>query len=120
MTKRETAIAFLTLAGSGGAIEAFSLYVAEGFVHHNQYFEGSRASIMNAMADAHKTSPNISLDIKHTYADGDNIITHSHVVKADMEIAVVHIFRFVNGEIAELWDLGQIMLDDSPNGNGLF
>ena len=120
MTKKETARAFLTLAGNGHAIEAFDLYVAEKFVHHNQYFEGSRASIMNAMAESHETSPNKSLDIKFTYVDGDNIITHSHVIKEDMEIAVVHIFRFEKGKIVELWDLGQIILDDSPNANGLF
>jgi len=35
-------------------------------------------------------------------------------------VAVVHIFRFENGKVVELWDLGQQMIKDSPNENGLF
>lgn len=120
MTKKEIAIDFLTLTSSGGAIEAFNLYVAQDFIHHNQYFGGSRNAIMHAMTEAHETSPNISLDVKYVYTDGDNVIVHSHVIKTDMEIAVVHIFRFANKKIVEMWDLGQIILENSPNEHGLF
>ena len=35
-------------------------------------------------------------------------------------IAVVHIFKFSNGRIVELWDLGQEIAKDSPNENGPF
>ncbi|MFZ1808888.1 MAG: hypothetical protein WAU36_16775 [Cyclobacteriaceae bacterium] len=49
-----------------------------------------------------------------------NRTTHSHVVKDDMEIAVVHIFRFDNVKIIELWDLGQVLDKNSPNENGVF
>jgi hypothetical protein len=34
-------------------------------------------------------------------------------------IAVVHIFRFEQDRVAELWDLGQPILKQSPN-DGLF
>lgn len=37
-----------------------------------------------------------------------------------MEIAVVHMFRFENGKILEMWDVGQVMEKDSPNENGMF
>ena len=32
----------------------------------------------------------------------------------------VHIFRFEQGRIAELWDLAQPISTDSPNENGMF
>jgi predicted SnoaL-like aldol condensation-catalyzing enzyme len=48
------------------------------------------------------------------------VITHSLVVKQNMEIAVVHIFRFSGDKIVELWDLGQPIEKNSPNENGLF
>jgi len=35
-------------------------------------------------------------------------------------IAVVHIFRFENSKIVELWDVGQEIPQDSPNENGMF
>ena len=34
--------------------------------------------------------------------------------------AVVHIFRFEQDRVVELWDLGQPISKDSPNENGLF
>ncbi|MAN59832.1 MAG: polyketide cyclase [Flavobacteriaceae bacterium] len=117
---RENAIAFLKAAGLGKVDEAFNRYVAPHFIHHNQYFDGSRESLRNAMAEAHQESPNKSIDIKQSFVDGDTIVTHSYVVKETMEIAVVHIFRFEEHRIAELWDLGQVIDKDSPNENGLF
>ncbi|XDD49268.1 hypothetical protein AB3N59_12705 [Leptospira sp. WS92.C1] len=36
------------------------------------------------------------------------------------DIAVVHIFRFEEEKIVELWDLGQFIVKDSPNKNGSF
>lgn len=120
MTKKEIAQSFLKMAGMGKVKEAYLQFVASEFIHHNQYFKGDRESLMAAMQEAHDTSPNKSITIKNTYEDGNTVITHSHVVKDEMEIAVVHIFRIEDGKIAELWDLGQVIDKDSPNENGLF
>ena len=93
---KEKAISFLTLAGLGRVKEAFEKHVSPDFIHHNQYFKGDRQSLQDAMMEAHETSPNKSIDIKYCYKEGDTVITHSHVVKDEMEIAVVHIFKFKN------------------------
>jgi predicted SnoaL-like aldol condensation-catalyzing enzyme len=120
MTIQEQAKTFLQLAGSGQAEEAFQRFVSSNFIHHNQYFKGDRQSLLDAMNEAHEKAPNKKLEVKHSYIDGSVVITHSWVVKDDMEIAVVHIFRFENDQIVELWDLGQIIDAESPNENGLF
>ncbi len=120
MTKKEIAASFLQMAGMGEVKEAYDRFVASEFIHHNQYFKGDRESLLVAMQEAHDTRPNQSITIIKTYEDGDTVITHSHVVKEDLEIAVVHTFRFVHNKIAELWDLGQVIDKDSPNENGLF
>lgn len=120
MSKKETAILFLKLVGSGQVKEAFNKYIDPNFFHHNQYFKGDSDSLKKAMEEAHQTSPNKSLEVKYCYEDGNTIITHSLVTKADMEIAVVHIFRFKNNKIIEIWDLGQVIIENSPNKNGLF
>jgi predicted SnoaL-like aldol condensation-catalyzing enzyme len=123
MSPKEMAVSFLKMAGGGKVREAYEQFIAPDFIHHNQYFKGDRESLMLAMEEASRKSPNKSIDIKHVYDAGDTVITHSHVIRqdpADPGIAVVHIFRFKNGRVAELWDLGQPMMKDSPNENGMF
>jgi predicted SnoaL-like aldol condensation-catalyzing enzyme len=123
MSPKEMAVSFLKMAGSGKVREAYEQFIAPDFIHHNQYFKGDRESLMLAMEEAARKSPNKSIDIKHVYEAGDTVITHSHVIRhdpAEPGIAVVHVFRFKNGRVAELWDLGQPMMKDSPNENGMF
>jgi predicted SnoaL-like aldol condensation-catalyzing enzyme len=123
MSHKEMAVSFLKMAGGGNVKAAFDKFVALNFVHHNQYFKGDRQSLLMAMDDAHKTQPNNAVDVKRTFEDGDFVITHSCVRRADSKqplIAVVHIFRFKGDRVVELWDLGQELMSDSPNENGPF
>jgi predicted SnoaL-like aldol condensation-catalyzing enzyme len=123
MSKKEMAVAFLKLAASGEIKTAYDKFIAPWFIHHNQYFKGDRQSLMTAMEEAHTMSPNKSIEVKRVFEDGDTVITHSLVMRKDASkppIAVVHIFRFENDRVAELWDLGQEILEDSPNENGPF
>jgi len=122
-THKEAAQSFLKMAGSGKVQEAYDRYVGSSFIHHNPSFKGDRQSLLNAMQDASKTSPNKSIAIEHVYEDGDTVITHSLVTRQDPkapDVAVVHIFRFDQDRIVELWDLGQVVSKDSPNENGMF
>jgi predicted SnoaL-like aldol condensation-catalyzing enzyme len=121
--QRKAAESFLKMAGMGNVDDAYQKYVAPSFIHHNQYFKGDRQSLLTAMQEASKTSPNKSIEIKRIYEDGDTVITHSLVTRQDPkapDIAVVHIFRFEHDRIAELWDVGQPISNDSPNENGMF
>jgi predicted SnoaL-like aldol condensation-catalyzing enzyme len=119
----EIAKSFLKMAGMGKVQEAYDQYVAPSLIHHNQYFKGDCQSLLKAMQEASKTTPNKSIEIKHVYEDDNTVITHSLVTRQDPEapdVAVVHIFRFEQDRIAELWDLGQPISKDSPNENGMF
>jgi predicted SnoaL-like aldol condensation-catalyzing enzyme len=120
---KKAAESFLKMAGMGNVDDAYQQYVSPSFIHHNQYFKGDRQSLLTAMQEASKTSPNKSIEIKRIYEDGDTVITHSLVSRQDPkapDIAVVHIFRFEHDRIAELWDVGQPVSKDSPNENGMF
>lgn len=123
MSNKEIAISFLKMAGSGNVREAYDKFIASSFIHHNQYFKGDRQSLMLAMEEAHKTDPNKAIDIKQAFEDGDTVITHSRVTRknpSEQDVAVVHIFRFEENQIVELWDLGQPLSKDSLNENGAF
>jgi predicted SnoaL-like aldol condensation-catalyzing enzyme len=75
---------------------------------------------MSAMSDAHQKNPNKSIKIKYTYEGGSTVITHSLVTKEQFQMAVVHVFRFENSKIVELWYLGQVIDISSSNSKGMF
>lgn len=124
MTKsnRDAAVSFLKLASSGNVSEAYSLYVGDGFRHHNPFFEGTAESLQAGMDQNARQNPDKVLEVKRVIAEGEFVVTHSHVQQkpGDLGGAVVHIFRFEEGRIVELWDLGQPIPEKSPNQYGMF
>ena len=120
-SNKEVAKAFLENAATGKLDEAYS-NVAPNFRHHNAYFPGDTESLKAGMADAHKQFPNTKIDVQRTIAEGNLVAVHSRVQHAPDKpaIAVVHIFRFEGDKIAELWDVGMEVPNDSPNKNGAF
>ena len=122
MDNKQLAIEFLTQAASGRIDEAYEKYVAPDFRHHNAFFRGDRESLKQAMKDNAAVNPDKVLKLKMAVAEGDRVMLLSHVrlKPGDVGIALVHGFRFEGGLIAELWDLGQPIPEDSPNENGMF
>jgi len=120
--KRQTALAFLKLAASGKVSEAFQKYFSRDFRHHNPYFRGDANSLKAGMMEAHQKFPNTTLEVQHVFEGGDLVAVHSRVIHSPdtPEIAVVHIFRFEDRRIAEMWDIGMEAPKDSPNENGMF
>ncbi|MDW7733630.1 MAG: nuclear transport factor 2 family protein [Methanolobus sp.] len=121
-SNKEIAVSFLRLAAKGNVSEAYSKHIGPGFRHHNPFLEGSGEALMEAMEESVHQNPNQVLEVKQVIAEGDLVVVHSHVRQNpdDLGGAVVHIFRFENGHIAELWDIGQAIPTDSPNENEMF
>lgn len=120
MGKKEIVISFLNLVSSGEIDKGYTRHVSLNFIHHNQHFQGSRASLMQAMQADHEANPNLSIEIHKLIEENDTVVSHSLVTKADMQIVVAHIFKFEQDKIIELWDIGQVLIDNSPNENGIF
>jgi predicted SnoaL-like aldol condensation-catalyzing enzyme len=119
---KESAVNFLKLASSRNVRDAYLKFVGEGFKHHNPYFEGSAEALEAGMQENADQNPEKSLEVKHIIAEGDLVAVHSlvHHKRGDRGAAVMHIFRFENGRIVELWDVGQEVPEDSPNQYGMF
>ena len=119
---RDAAISFLKMASSGDVREAYSKFVGPGFRHHNPFFEGSAETLMKAMEENARDNPGKTLDVKRAITEGDLVAVHSYVrlKPEDRGAAVVHLFRFEEGRIVELWDVGQGVPEDSPNQFGMF
>lgn len=122
LSLKESAVSFLRLAASGRAQEAFERFVAPGFVHHNPYFPADADSLMHAMWDNALKNPGKTLEVQRALEDGPLVAVHSRVRLGESHpgIATVHIFRFEGGRIAELWDIGQQVPEESPNPQGMF
>ncbi|WP_299095295.1 nuclear transport factor 2 family protein [uncultured Metabacillus sp.] len=119
---KEKAVSFLGLVASGNVREAYKRYISPDFRHHNPYFRGDADSLMIAMEENAAKNPHKILEVKLAIQEKDTVAVHSHVKQNpdDLGGAVVHIFRFQDNQIVELWDIGQPIPEDSPNENGMF
>ena len=120
--RKEAAVSFLKLVGSGRVSEAFDRFVAPSFRHHNPYFKGDAASLKQGMEQSHKELPNKVLEIKRVLEDGDLVAVHLRIqLKPGIpDYAVIHIFRFEGDRIAEIWEAGQQVPETPINENGVF
>ena len=119
---KENAVSFLKQVASGNVREAYQNFVGPEFRHHNPYFPGDADSLMMGMEESAVNNPHKILEVRLAIQDGDIVAVHSHVKQNpnDLGGAVVHIFRFQEDKIVELWDIGQPIPEDSVNQNGMF
>ena len=122
MTKKEIVTHFLHLSAKGQSREAFKLYVAPDFIHHNAYFKGDRNTLMLAMEENAIQNPNKIFEIQRILEDDHLVAVHSRIQlqQNNLELAIMHIFRFQGNKIVELWDFGQPVPKDMINENGMF
>lgn len=120
-TLKEKARDFLLMCARGESRRAFEQYASKNFKHHNAYFKGDAHTLMVAMEDAHKQHPNKEFKILHVLQDGELVGFHSFVKQEQMAVGMVvmHLMRFEDDKIAELWDFGQEIPKDMPNENGM-
>jgi predicted SnoaL-like aldol condensation-catalyzing enzyme len=122
MDLKSVAKDFLQLTATGKAKEAFDKYASDDFIHHNPRFEGSAESIMKGMIENAQKMPTKIFEIQRAIREGDFVAVHSRIkLSADITvISVVHIFRFKENKIAEMWDIAQQQPENSPNQYGMF
>ncbi len=121
-SNKEKATAFLKSIVARKIEEAYEKYAAASMRHHNAYFPGDAQSLKQGMIQAHTQFPDTTIDIKQTVEEGNMVAVLSHVCMKPKgpSVAVVHMFRFQDGKIVEMWDVGQPVPENSPNQHGMF
>jgi predicted SnoaL-like aldol condensation-catalyzing enzyme len=115
------AISFLALVVAGEVKQAYDDHIDIHFRHHNPFFMGDTASLKAGMEENERNQPGKKLIVHHAIEEDGLVAIHSHlVVKAEMELAVVHIFRFQDDKIVELWDIAQQVPKEMCNQFGMF
>jgi predicted SnoaL-like aldol condensation-catalyzing enzyme len=122
MNHKDSAIEFLKLCASSDTRQAYERFAGPDFRHHNPWFRGDAASLQQGMEQSAAKNPDKIFEVKQAIAEGERVAVHSHLRMnaQDRGMAVVHIFRFRNGRIAELWDLGMPIPAEILNENGMF
>lgn len=123
-TKKQIAQEFLRLTEEGKAEEAFELYVAKDFKHHNSRLKGDCDSLIVAMTKTAERFPELVSKRYAALEDGNLVAVHSHIKplpkSKDGGLTYIHIFRFSRNRIVELWDFGQALPANTVNENGAF
>ncbi len=119
---KQLAVSFLELVVAGKIDEAYNKHVDMSGKHHNAYFAAGFPALRQAMKDNDQQFPNKRFVIKNVLGDGNLVAVHSHVIvdPGKMELAAVHLLRFAQGKIIEMWDIGQPIPADLPNNDGMF
>jgi predicted SnoaL-like aldol condensation-catalyzing enzyme len=120
--RKQLAVQFLQLVVMGHIDEAYEKYVDMQGKHHNPFFPAGFPELRKAMIENHVQFPNKRLTIKNVLGDGDLVAVHSHILPRPGEtgMSTVHLFRFQDNRIVEIWDIGQPTPTDSPNKDGAF
>jgi predicted SnoaL-like aldol condensation-catalyzing enzyme len=119
---KDAAIDFLQLTAAGKIDDAFQRYAAPDFRHHNPWFASDAATIAAGMRDNAARFPNMEYEVQRALADGELVAVHARarMTPGTPNIAVVHILRFEDGKIAEMWDIGQPEPVPMANEIGMF
>ncbi len=119
---KNNAVEFLKLISTGQIDQAYDAFVLPAGKHHSPHFAAGFDALKTAMKDNYRQFPQKQSQVKHVLGDGDMVAVHSHVIltPGDAGFAIVHLFRFENEKIAELWDFTQSIPAESLNTDGLF
>lgn len=101
---------------------AVDRYIAPGYIQHSSLAEPGVDARKAWLDKVRLESPDARQTIHRSFAEGDHVIVHTHVVRwpGDRGLAVVDIFRCENGLIAEHWDVLQDVPEHPVNPNSMF
>jgi predicted SnoaL-like aldol condensation-catalyzing enzyme len=102
--------------------EAVAKYQGPYYRQHNPSATDGSEPFIGFVKWFAQTYPSFQIDFKRIIAEGDLVVTHSHLVRepGDRGMAVVDIFRLENGKIVEHWDVVQEIPETSANNNTMF
>jgi predicted SnoaL-like aldol condensation-catalyzing enzyme len=102
--------------------EAVANYQGPYYRQHNPSAKDGSEPFIGFVKWFAQTYPSFQIDFKRIVAEGDLVVTHSHLVQkpGDHGMAVVDIFRLENGKIVEHWDVVQEIPETYANTNTMF
>lgn len=106
MTNRDIVIQFTEEVFNKGKLELIPQYMREDYKQHNPTVAQGRSGFVEFAARFTGLFPQLNLQIKHIYEDGDIVICHNLAVlkPGEIENIVFDVYRLQDGRLAEHWD----------------
>jgi predicted SnoaL-like aldol condensation-catalyzing enzyme len=97
-------------------------FIAPDYIQHSSLAEPGVQALKDWLDARRADSPDAVQTIHRSFADGDYVMVHVHVVRwpGDPGFAVVDIFRMEGGMIKEHWDVLQEVPTDPVNKSSMF
>ncbi len=102
--------------------EAFDLYVGPTYIQHSPDVPDGREAAIETLGKTEEMFPGVVVHIKRAIAEDDMVVLHSQIAGGEnnLNLAVMDIFRFESGKIAEHWAVLQNVPTEVLNDNGMF
>ena len=126
MTKEErnkqVVVDYYQTAFGGDPEKAVADHFGPRYVQHNPQAQDGPAAFIGFVKWLRGEYPDLRLDIKRVIAEGDLVVTHSHLHLApgNPGRALADFFRLEDGKVVEHWDVIQDVPATSANLNGMF
>ncbi len=119
---KEVILKLLDLGFVQKNVPAAAEYLTDGYIQHSPQVPTGKAGLIRGLTRLHETFPDLAVEVKHIWADGDYVILHSlfRFTKDGPGTAIVDMFRIVDGKADEHWDVRQQIPDMMAHENGMF
>ena len=122
---KQVVVDYYTTAFGGNPQKAIADHFGPRYVQHNPGAQDGPEAFTEFVNWLRGEYPNVQLNIKRVIAEGDMVVTHSHL---DLEPgnpdnpgrALADYFKLENGKVVEHWDVIQEVPKTAANDNGMF
>lgn len=119
---KEIVVDYYQTAFAGDPEKAVADHFGDRYIQHNPDAQDGPEAFIGFVTWLRGEFPDLRLDIKRVIAEGDMVVTHSHLILTPGEPgrALADYFRLENGKVVEHWDVIQDIPAASANTNGMF
>ncbi|MCK2242712.1 MULTISPECIES: nuclear transport factor 2 family protein [unclassified Crossiella] len=121
-SNKKIVLDYYRTAFGGDPERAVADHFGPHYIQHNPQAQDGPAAFIGFVRHLRAQHPELSLDIKRVIAEGDLVVTHSHLVlePGTPGQALADYFRLAEGKVVEHWDVIQDVPATSANPNGMF
>jgi predicted SnoaL-like aldol condensation-catalyzing enzyme len=121
-TNKQVVVDFVTTAFDGRPEKAVANHLGDRYIQHNPLAADGADAFTGFFTWLRGEHPNLKVEIKRVVAEGDTVVTHTHLVlePGTPGRALADFFRVEDGKIVEHWDVIQDVPERSANRNGMF
>jgi len=119
---KKIVVDYYQTAFGGNPEKAIADHFGPRYVQHNPDAQDGPEAFIGFVKYLRGEYPDLRLDIKRVIAEGDMVVTHSHLVLEPGKPgrALADYFRLEDGKVVEHWDVIQEVPATAANDNGMF